>query len=869
MIPLTGRVKNYKSYKEATIDLSNLETAVIVGPNCSGKSSVLSSFLHATHGKTPDIESKEVNEDELIKLGEQEMHNEWDVLHEGRLLRAVRKKSRGKGKHSTAALYEYDRAENKWNTLATGKNAAPTYEKIIGQTYESITTTSILLQTRGEQLLILPPGQRLSILLDHFGQTKYALYEKAARDKFKATAARRETLEEAVAVLLTEASSRADHEEALRNAEAGLAEVITALAKNKADLKQAYEKTAVLRNEILQHQQLSRRHDETLADMASLREKREGLLTFPELPEDIKTAVQSLYDQICIEGDHSTALAMKAEATARIAQIEGAATQSKPLKEKAESYEKSIGNLRARINDLNAIISRREEIEGASRKMAALDNKLAATRETKEALRKEIAELNRKLNELQELKTERATLQGQVQTAETERTEKLGAAKKDLRKAESDKEALKDATCHGIGKYAACPLIATAVSQRDAIPQLKAQIEELSKRPTYPQEERISSIDQSIAAYKPEAISLRIDDATRETEGLATEIQKKEQQRKSLETTSRLSESLASAQSDIATAEADIARYQSELDGIAQKLREASEQEAKLPALRNEEAALAAVVTRFARKTEADALAPQIDALQQTASSLSRQISDLPSKQRQLNNMDDDRARIERETTDMEGRHNDLLKATVNEKNALEKCRKAEADAEDKGKEISKLEYEEKIYSTLADAAKRIPYIMLDNLLPVIEDEANQVLSQISDTDMRMELSTRKMDSSSATIKDSLTIRVIDNAGERNVKLYSPGERTRLALALTLGIAETTAKRAGIKIETLIIDEPSYLDEKGFQQFGLCIKRLAQATKGRLKKILVITHSHVLREMFNQRVEVEKVGTDSTIEVIS
>jgi len=157
-------------------------------------------------------------------------------------------------------------------------------------------------------------------------------------------------------------------------------------------------------------------------------------------------------------------------------------------------------------------------------------------------------------------------------------------------------------------------------------------------------------------------------------------------------------------------------------------------------------------------------------------------------------------------------------------------------------------------------------FYILDNVIPIMEDEANRILEGISTTGMRLELRTEKANKSNKSVRDTLDIIVFDIAGERPIELYSGGEKTRQILALAVGLAELSARKAGVKISTLLIDEPSGLDKQGLIDFGKSFIKLVESRV--FRKGLLMAHEEILKDIFDQKILVTKEGTTSKVEVL-
>jgi DNA repair protein SbcC/Rad50 len=156
--------------------------------------------------------------------------------------------------------------------------------------------------------------------------------------------------------------------------------------------------------------------------------------------------------------------------------------------------------------------------------------------------------------------------------------------------------------------------------------------------------------------------------------------------------------------------------------------------------------------------------------------------------------------------------------------------------------------------------------LLIEQALPDIEERTNELLERLTGGQMRVSFETqRQLKSRDATV-ETLDIRIIDNAGERPYENYSGGEQFRVNFAIRLALSQVLAKRAGARLQTLVIDEGFGSQDPGGRQ------RLVEAIntiQDDFKRILVITHIDELRDAFPIRIEVEKTAVGSILSVQS
>jgi exonuclease SbcC len=169
-------------------------------------------------------------------------------------------------------------------------------------------------------------------------------------------------------------------------------------------------------------------------------------------------------------------------------------------------------------------------------------------------------------------------------------------------------------------------------------------------------------------------------------------------------------------------------------------------------------------------------------------------------------------------------------------------------------------------FQALAEAfgKKGIQAVIIENAIPEIESEANRLLSKLSDNQMHVALNTRHRTKSGGTV-ETLDLLIGDELGTRNYELYSGGEAFKVNFAVRIALAKLLARRAGAKLETLILDE-------GFgSQDELSRDRLVQvigSIKDDFARILIITHIAEVKEMFPTQIQVTKQSGLSKVEII-
>ncbi|HEY9847128.1 MAG TPA: SMC family ATPase, partial [Candidatus Caenarcaniphilales bacterium] len=90
MIPQQLTLKNFLSYREATLDFRGLHVACICGPNGAGKSSLLEAIAWAVWGQ-----SRTCAEDDVIHVGTKEAQVDFIFTTHQQCYRIIRTRHRG------------------------------------------------------------------------------------------------------------------------------------------------------------------------------------------------------------------------------------------------------------------------------------------------------------------------------------------------------------------------------------------------------------------------------------------------------------------------------------------------------------------------------------------------------------------------------------------------------------------------------------------------------------------------------------------------------------------------------------------------------------------------------------------------------
>jgi DNA repair protein SbcC/Rad50 len=175
-----------------------------------------------------------------------------------------------------------------------------------------------------------------------------------------------------------------------------------------------------------------------------------------------------------------------------------------------------------------------------------------------------------------------------------------------------------------------------------------------------------------------------------------------------------------------------------------------------------------------------------------------------------------------------------------------------------------------RVYQELAQAFGKngIQALMIENVLPQLEAEANQILGRLSANQLHVQFVTQRAGRRKGTARhpakliDTLDILIGDVQGTRPYETYSGGEAFRVNFAIRLALARLLAQRSGAALQMLIVDEGfGTQDDAGCDRLIAAINAIASD----FSCILTVTHMPRFKSAFQARIEVDKTANGSKL----
>ena len=185
-----------------------------------------------------------------------------------------------------------------------------------------------------------------------------------------------------------------------------------------------------------------------------------------------------------------------------------------------------------------------------------------------------------------------------------------------------------------------------------------------------------------------------------------------------------------------------------------------------------------------------------------------------------------------------------------------EELDKLEKDNKENMEKVDKLtddmlEYEQvvKMYSNSG-----VRSIVLDNITPYLNEQANKYLAILAGSTIQINLTTQK-ENKDGSISDKFEVEVYNASGGSDYKSASAGERKRIDLAISFALQDLVIKQNNTSVNLLMLDEVfENLDEVANENVITLLEEKAKE----VDSIFVITHNEQLKGLFSNKVTVVK-----------
>lgn len=853
MIPIRLHLSGFLSYQDPVdLDFSSFDLACISGSNGAGKSSLLDAMTWALFGQARR------RDDTVINSHTDAAEVIFEFRYEGNLYRVQRVKPRDK---ATLLEFYVCAPDGSWKPM-TERSMRETEGRItstLRMDYETFTNSSFLMQGRADQFAQQRPGDRKRVLSAILGLEVWEQYRADAVERRKKLEAETRVLDGQIEEIDVELSQEGNRKQRLQEAEARLEQL--------HQLRQAKE-TALAAMQRL---------------AATLAEQRRMVDFLERSAVEVRHRYGQLQTELSrLQGERSEFQSILADQK----EVETAYQTWQNLRADLERWEAVAANFREieakRAIPLTKIATENSRLEEEQRTLAAqkqaVEQELARLPEIEQqgqSLMLKIHQLEAEVALRSEMETELHEMQAHSVDVQAE-NRSLRDAMKSLKERIDRLEKVEGAVCPICGQ----PL--SAEERSALIASLEAEGKEMGGQYRKNQE----LLTQ--AEEKTRAIQMRITGLARTEEELR--VQSRQYDRLEAER-QRIDASRLAWQKSSEPRLAEVSRMLDKNDFAQDARAVLAEIDEQSKALGYDSAAHDAVRRAEQTGRSAEAKMRALEAARASLTPLERQITGLEAQVAQEaerlagqeKNYQEARSRYEQDAAQLP----DLNEAETQvysiqaEENRLrmevgmvrqsvsvldtQRARRARlaAERDQLNQQIARLKVLERAFSK-----DGVPALLIEQALPEIEDEANEILDRLSNGQMSVHFETQRQfkDKSRDDRKETLDIIISDGAGPREYELFSGGEAFRVNFAIRLALSRVLAQRAGARLQTLVIDEGfGSQDADGRQRLIEAINLV----RPDFQKILVITHMEELKEAFPARILVEKTPRGSRVQVVN
>ncbi len=847
MIPLKLRMRNFMCYSEDVppLDLSDIHVACLVGDNGHGKSAILDAMTWALWGK-----ARARSDDELIHQGKREMEVELEFLLADNRYRIIRKRDkRGRGRSSL----EFQLRDNGHFRPLTGDTIRQTQNKIIDllrMDYETFINSAFLLQGRADEFTTKPPAERKRILGEILGLSLYDSLEERAKERVKEKEFQLREVRAALESIEREVIRMPEYEREATEARKVAAQLARRLRQEQGELQKKREIKRELDLKVAQVEEILQRIKEGEEELTRIEREidlaENRLKGYKEILAQERRIEEGFASLVAAREANETLnrkLARVAKLNEERSQLErkidearGALTLERGLSleriaqleaqiERRPSLEEELASLRRQLDRLTLL---EEELEGKRAQERATSQEIVSLQATNQGLRAEMELFKEKLNLLKKAEARCPLCEQDLTEIEItrigEKYRSQGEERGDLyrqnkSRVEDLNGRLKDLQKEIRGLEGEVKKRPSLQSRKDIASQALAQVEEAEKSLAQ-EKERLHDLEQRLEQKE----------YARAEQGALAAL---EQQIKDLGYDPQEHEEVRRRLSFLANYEGEMKELERARQGV---------EAAKEALVRARESYIRWQNTLAADKARKGALEKEVMELGEAVEGLEEQ-------ERTVQRLQDEESQARQALGAAQER--------VDRCRGLEKEKEAKLAQEQEGIE-EKTIYEE---LQLAFGKKGVQAMIIESVLPELEEEANRLLSRMTDGRMHVRFETQRTTKKGEPV-ETLEIKISDELGARSYELYSGGEAFRVNFAIRIALSKLLARRAGARLETLIIDE-------GFgTQDTIGRERLIEAINSIQEDftlILVITHIEELRDSFPVRIDVFKTPEGSQV----
>ena len=857
MIPQRLSVRNFLCYREnvPTLDFQGIHVACLCGQNGHGKSALLDAVTWCLWG-----EARGKTQDDLISYGADECRVELEFLSRDTSYRVIRSRSRAGGRRRQGVSdLQFQVLGSDAAIAITGDHIRETQAKIeqtIGMDYDAFINSAFLLQGRADEFTNKTPADRKAVLSKILGLEAYDRIQERARQRLDEGKSSSSEIEGSLgrmrsdlenigdpAIELAEVKMRLDDVNRQTEESRGRVEGLRAQVGELDSLRESLTELGVnitgIRSDI-----------EQLESALSASQRRlRGYLDLIQEADPIR------------QGSERLILARH-----RLETLEEARGRYDQLGESKNQLQRSIDTSRTLLEAKIAQLVRRVHVELVPK--AGAETELAG----------QLAQVQQRLNGLDQEKVQVAGLRDRLTKTSTAIGEAQGTAERYVVEGKELAAKLEFLEKSGGGE-AVCPLCQTSLGHDGCTALSHTYTTDIqAKRNLYRQnQQRLKQLETEKTDMEQEwgqrdqALTTSLREGQSKLQELESRIQESREAQKTLDEERK---QVQAAQSSLASGDFASAE-QSELKAIEDQIQSLGYDDEARQQSYAESRELAHFEERQGQLTQAEASLPsEQESLARTQDILNRRRIDLEQAQERRTTGEQSISELPQLQTGLKAAESGLaeLESTRQTTTArlgyldgeVRRLQSLRREVSRDSTRLAALKEDEGIYQELVTAFGRqgIQAMLIETVVPRLEEEANLLLGRMTDNRMQVKLETqRERRSGRGDPIETLEINVSDELGPRSYEMYSGGEAFRVNLSLRIALSKVLAQRMGAPLPTLFIDEGfGSQDAAGRER----ILDVISAIENDFDKIIVVTHLDDMKDVFPVRIEVQKGDDGST-----
>ena len=859
--PVSIKVQNYRTYKEAEFDFDNVTFCSINGVNGAGKSSL---FMDAISDCLFEI-TREGDKNSWLRATDDTRSGSiefvFDIGNQRFRVTRTRTKS-GRGTVNISELGE----NGEWHSLSKEKanDTNKEIERILGMDSMTLRSCALIMQDQYGLFLSAGKDDRIAILAKLLGLGIYDVMELDTRKRLGDAKRELMALKEEERIKKQQIEDKGDAEAELGTANAVLVDYL----QKKQDAESR-------RTELLKVQAeyngakaaLERASGEYLASSRKLSSKQSS---YDQLNARVKSLEESLADAPSIReraGEYRRIVSEMEVLAPSVAQYGAQKKLLEDTQNRQHGAEAEASKQRSRKNQLQV----------------SLDNLYTPPADYNERIA-ELGDLEKELAELSERYKQVTAIKQRWQEEEQEFSRQslsfenaINNIDQLIRRAMTQEKYMKDSGCIDAGN-ANCKFLAQAKTEVQSIPSLLERKQELEKDYTeckaahevreqdfnseceavgydYSRHSEVAARIRALTSYKD--VSRKA--ARSEVQRAAITAQIAEVDKTIADSDENASQLNLRAQelTQIVTSLSESVLKHDELKVQANRLKPFMEKEAALPVLeerkRNAEEQMKALSTEVDEcRADSTDKYNEYDRCLKALNELTSPASLISACDAEIHN------------------YNEVIDRTNRAKGAIEQrmddIRQLKDEVEEISGSIALVSGKTSRYEILKTAFGQdgVPHQIIRNVIPYITDTANNILGSMTGGKMGVEFVLDKVTKGRDGEKATLDV-LINEYGKTRLPYASKsgGEKVKASLAVILALAEVKTGAAGIQMGMLFIDEAPFLDQDGTEAYVDALEAIRNRYPD--TKIMAITHDENFKARFSQSVTVIKTDDGSKV----